>query len=324
MIPKAAVIAAILAVALPATPAGDAIAIHSTPVPLNPRDSSQERVGPLAFRGGLELKSTDKRFGGLSDLVVSADLRVLSAVSDEGHFLTARLVYDRRGFLSGVDKGVLYALHDTLGKVLDGKERQDAESLAQMADGTFLVGFERWQRIWRYPDGPGGRAEAVAAPEGLEDAPENGGLETLVPLGQDRLLALTEQKIKHGVVEGWIRSGRRWDPVGLRVVGPVRPSGGCRLPGGDLLVLERYWSKETSHDVRLVRVHAADVKAGAVLEGDVIATLLPPLTLDNFEGLACRAGSKGETLLYLLSDDNFGDDQRTLLLMFALAPRAAR
>jgi hypothetical protein len=319
LIRASAALASLLVLAGPATPPGQAILIRSTPVPLNPSDPAQDRVGPLSFRGGIELRSSDKRFGGLSDLVVSPDRKTLAAVSDEGAFLTARLVYDHRGFLSGLEDGTLHVLHDTLGKELEGKERQDAESLAQMADGSFVVGFERWHRIWRYPDGPGGRAEALPPPSGLEESPDNGGLETLVPLGGDRLLALTEQKIKDGAVEGWLRSGGRWEPLGLRIEGVVQPSGGCRLPSGDLLVLERHWSKEAGHTVKLVRVPRASIKAGSVMEGQVAATLLPPLTLDNFEGVSCRAGARGETLLYLLSDDNFGDDQRTLLLMFALS-----
>jgi len=302
----------------PASGAGEAIVVEASPVTLNPDDPSQDGVGPLAFRGGLVLRSADRRFGGVSDLVVSADRRRLAAVSDEGSFLTARLIYDRRGFLSGIGAAVLRSLRDTLGKPLEGKEHQDAESLAQMADGSFLVGFERWHRIWRYPDGPGGRAEVVDPPQGLDGSPDNGGLETLVPLGGDLVLALTEQKVKDGVVEGWLRRRRRWDPIGFRAEGLLRPSAGCRLPSGDLLVLERHYSREAGHTARLRRVPAAAIVPGAVLEGTVLATLTRPLTLDNFEGLACRAGEGGETLLYLLSDDNFGADQKTLLLMFAL------
>jgi hypothetical protein len=40
--------------------------------------------------------------------------------------------------------------------------------------------------------------------------------------------------------------------------------------------------------------------------------------IDNMEGIAVRRGPKGETLLYLISDDNFSPLQRTLLLMFEL------
>jgi len=49
-----------------------------------------------------------------------------------------------------------------------------------------------------------------------------------------------------------------------------------------------------------------------------LATLAGPMTVDNFEGIATRRGPKGETLIYLVSDDNFRSGQRTLLLMFAL------
>jgi len=55
------------------------------------------------------------------------------------------------------------------------------------------------------------------------------------------------------------------------------------------------------------------------LHGLIIAELKPPLNIDNMEGIAARSGDNGETIIYLKSDDNFDhDDQRTLLLMFAL------
>jgi hypothetical protein len=41
-----------------------------------------------------------------------------------------------------------------------------------------------------------------------------------------------------------------------------------------------------------------------------------PLTVDNFEGIASVAGADGRYRLYLLSDDNGSDAQRTLLLAF--------
>jgi hypothetical protein len=38
------------------------------------------------------------------------------------------------------------------------------------------------------------------------------------------------------------------------------------------------------------------------------------------EGIAVRSGPAGETLIYLLSDDNYSALQRTLLMMFEIAP----
>ncbi len=57
---------------------------------------------------------------------------------------------------------------------------------------------------------------------------------------------------------------------------------------------------------------------GARLDGAAVAVLRPPLTVDNLEGVAARRGAAGETLIYLVSDNNFNPFQRTLLLLFAL------
>ena len=62
---------------------------------------------------------------------------------------------------------------------------------------------------------------------------------------------------------------------------------------------------------------AAAVGAGALLQPVEVARLLPPLTLDNMEAIDVRQNERGETLVYMLSDDNNSIIQRTLLLMFA-------
>ena len=50
-----------------------------------------------------------------------------------------------------------------------------------------------------------------------------------------------------------------------------------------------------------------------------LAALHPPLSVDNFEGLAVRE-EEGRTFLYIVSDDNFSSGQRTLLMKFEVAP----
>ena len=42
------------------------------------------------------------------------------------------------------------------------------------------------------------------------------------------------------------------------------------------------------------------------------------MTVDNFEGIDVRKGPAGEIFIYLISDDNFNPEQRTLLMMFEL------
>jgi hypothetical protein len=52
--------------------------------------------------------------------------------------------------------------------------------------------------------------------------------------------------------------------------------------------------------------------------GEQIAELRPPLTLDNFEGVAVHLAPDGTTRITLVSDDNFHPLQRTLIVQFEL------
>ena len=90
------------------------------------------------------------------------------------------------------------------------------------------------------------------------------------------------------------------------------------MPDGDLLVIERSFNLIDGVAIRLQRIAAADIRPGTTLNGTTLAVLRRPVTLDNMEGIAARRGENGETLLYLISDDNFRQLQRTLLLVFAL------
>ena len=71
----------------------------------------------------------------------------------------------------------------------------------------------------------------------------------------------------------------------------------------------------------------ADLAGTGPLVPEELVRLDPPLTLDNFEGIAVRHTDSGATLLYLVSDDNGCSKragmvaprvQRTLLLLFEL------
>ncbi len=182
--------------------------------------------------------------------------------------------------------------------------------------GGIFVGFERRHRIWRYPalDGP---AKAVKAPKGLSKAPANGGLEALARLNDGRYLALSESLPADGGTRGWIGSPGHWSPLSLAVEGRFAATDAASLPDGDVIILERRFPPLGA---RLIRVRAKLLVPGATLTGDELARLEGSSTLDNMEGIAVRQGRYGETLIYLISDDNFNPLQRTLLMMFELRP----
>ncbi|HCS17148.1 MAG TPA: hypothetical protein DIW45_04585, partial [Erythrobacter sp.] len=144
----------------------------------------------------------------------------------------------------------------------------------------------------------------------------------LTELRPGRLLALTEALLVGGNrVAGWLLStGAGSDAeVFFATTRDFKPTSLATLPNGDVLVLERSYSVLAGAAARLSLIDGDSIVPGALLEGAEIARISPPLTVDNFEGLALRRDDDGGLLVYLISDDNFNPLQRTLLLMFRLA-----
>jgi hypothetical protein len=303
------------------------IDVASKPVPLNPTDPKQDKVGLLSFRGGLALTSANPHFGGFSALCLSEEGARITLVSDEGSWLTALLAHDDRGHLVGLTDTELGTLLDLDGHPLVEKEKADAEALARMPDGSMVVGFEHHHRLWRYGATNGrlqGKPTVVPPPPDLDKAPPNGGIESLVAREKGDLFALTEYWVVGGMVRGWTNGPDRWQALSYGFEGAFRPSDMARLPTGDFVVLERAYNPERGIvGIRLRRVGRKEVKGGAArIKSKPMAELGPPLSVDNFEGIGAVRGKKGESLIYLVSDDNFrAGDQRTLLLMFSLGER---
>jgi hypothetical protein len=300
----------------------ETVAVRATPVPLDPSDPSRRVVGRLEYRGGLHLTSDHPRFGGVSSIRVLPDGERLVAVTDEGSWLSARLV-QRKGQLDGVGDVEMGPLLGPDGRPPEGKDAHDAESLALCRDGTFIVGFEREHRLLRYPAGtgrPDGVPTPVASPPGLERASFNGGIEALAVLRGGALFALTEYWIEKDRIVGWTEGPDRWQRLGLRFEGALRPADGVALPRGDVLILERAYNGERGIvRVRIRQVDHGSIRAGEALGGRLVAEFAPPLLLDNYEGIAAVRDRGGEIDVYIASDDNFDRvQQRTLLLKFAL------
>ena len=277
------------------------------------------QVGRLHFLGGLDLRSAEPAFGGLSGLDVTDDGR-LTAVTDRGHWFTASIVRDRTGRLVDLTDPALGPLLDPQARPVAGEWR-DAEALERMPGGDWLVSFEGRHRVWRYAAETGGlqgRPTPFPTPKGIAAAPLNGGLEALTPLPDGRVLMLAESLRRTGGSRaGWL-VGQRTEPLGYRTERDFKPTDAALLPNGDVLVLSRYFKLLGGFKARLERIPAGAIQGGAVLKGELLARFAPPLTVDNFEGVAVARDGDGATLVYILSDDNFHFLQRTLLLLFRL------
>ena len=297
--------------------AAESIAIEAKPIPLSAEEHDRDTVGQLRYRGGLHLSTDNSRFGGLSALGISADGRRLVALSDDGQRFSARLVYDRAGNLAGLRDADLGSLAGLDGRPFSSKADGDVESMSPGVEGEIIVAFERRHRLLRYLPGVT-VPEPLPAPVEMSDLPFNNGVEALTLLADGSLLALSEGKRDRDAAVGWISDSNGWSVLTYRAADGFRVTGAATHPGGDVLVLERLFTLRGQNAIRLKRIAAATIQAGARLDGTIIAELRPPLTIDNFEGIEARRGQRGEVLVYLVSDDNFNAEQRTLLMMFEL------
>ena len=299
---------------------GASISLTTKYVALKPGAKAVQHVGRLHFLGGLELRSNEPAFGGLSGLSIAADGR-LTAVTDRGHWFRARVVRDDAGHLVDLVDAALGPLLDTKGRRVAGEWR-DAEALERLPGGDWLVSFEGRHRVWRYAAETGGlqgRPVPFSTPKGIAAAPPNGGLEALTPLPDGRILMLAESlKRTGGSRAGWLVGDGTVDTFGYRTARDFKPTDAAVLPNGDVLILSRYFKLLGGFKARLERISASAIGGGAVLKGALLARFAPPLTVDNYEGVAVTRDADGATLVYILSDDNFHLLQRTLLLLFRL------
>ncbi len=297
--------------------------VETTAVTLHPGNPGLRRVGALVWRGGLALDSGHAAFGGLSGLWIAPNGDRLLAVGDKGVWFAAALRHDARGDLAGLGAASIGSLRDVRGRAMTQRRSIDAEALTRAPGGDgFLVAFEGRHRIWRYPGAEttlAVPAESFPTPAELKAAPGNGGLEALTALADGRLFAVAEELRRGSARAGYVHQDGRWYPLAYPGEREYAPTDATQLPDGDLLVLERHFDYLTGVRVRLRRVPLEEVTPGGRITGKVIATIAPPLAVDNFEGIAARRTAAGETRVYLLSDDNFNIVQRTLLLMFVLA-----
>jgi hypothetical protein len=291
-------------------------------IPFNPEAPDQRHAGRLTWLAGFELRSTADSFGGWSGLDLLPDGSLL-AVSDLGWWMALGARRDGDGRLLSLGPAQVWPLLQPDGGASRSKRDNDAEALRRDRDGSWLVSFELRHRVQRYRPGANGLPDAagpVTGPADLASQPLNGGIESLAVLGDGRLLLLSEEgRTPAGDLKGWLRGGDgQWSALAYRVTEPFRPVDAALLPDGDVLVLERRFSRIGGVGSRLVRIPAAAILPGAVLDGEEVAQLAPPVTVDNFEGLAVGQAPSGATLLYLIADDNRSPLQRTLLLQFRL------
>jgi hypothetical protein len=307
-------------------PAPLPIQIEASPIPaFDNRDSAQLRFGDLQFRGGLALTSKNEAFGGISGLHIEPDGAHFLAVSDRGSWLRGRIVYEK-GVPVGIADAEMAPMLDADGKPMGPRGAYDAEALT-LLDGKFYVGIERVEQIVRFDiqrDGLTARGEPVAVPPDFKTLAHNKSLECLAaaPKGSaldGSLIAVTERSLdSDGNLRSFLIKGDQFERFSIKRSDDFDISDCTVLPPGDLLLLERRYSPARGVAMRIRRVPLSAIKPGALVDGKPMIEADMAFQVDNMEGIAVHRNAEGETVITLVSDDNFSVIQRNLLLQFTL------
>ena len=275
--------------------------------------------------GGLAL-------GGLSALAWDEDEARLYALSDRGALFHLRPHFEGEHLVS-VEALAAFPLRDRDNRALHGPQA-DAEALVVQGanngvagDSVLSVAFERQPRILRFS--PEGRfLDETRLPAQWRDssryADPNKALESLTWLHGAGFLSGPERPLRgaeDGIVELFSLRGGHWRY-------PLAPTPQASLvamealPDGGLLVLERgYGLMYLPIVIALRRTEIGSEHAGALLAVTTLAVLdsSQGWSVDNFEGLTRHEGLK----FFMVSDDNFNELQKTLLVYFSLVSTGA-
>ncbi len=278
-------------------------------------------TGRLEFLGGIEVRSKDNRFGGLSGIEITESGNALM-VSDTGMVISARLV--REGDrLTGLADATIKPLFPE-GAV--SKNVADVEDIAldptnmrrgvivreRQANAMLSFELENGRLTRLEPQRVGADNRILRSNKGLESvayAPDTS------PLAGD-IVAIAE-RAPRGMryIPGWIVGKGEFSIVPRD---NFDISSARFLPDGDLLLLERRFSPLAGLAVRLRLIAGDAIAVGARVDGDILLDAGLSSQIDNMEGLAVHREESGRLILTLVSDDNHNILQRTLILQFAL------
>ena len=260
------------------------------------RDPARKRFGALEFRGGIELSSPHKEFGGLSGIRMAPDGANFIAVTDKAHWVRGRIVY--RGVApTGIADAEIAPMLGPDGRTLTARGWYDTESLAD-DDGTLYVGIERVHQIVKFDYAKNGllaRAQVLPRPPAFAKLPANRGIECLAvgpkqsPLA-GTLIAISERALDDDKnIRGFLIGGKTPGEFTVKRIGEFDIVDCALLPDGGFVILERFFSWRQGVAIRLRRFPLAAIVPGAVLDGPVLMEADLGYEIDNMEGWACIA-----------------------------------
>jgi hypothetical protein len=300
---------------------GQSITVTARPLLIPPGNVDIPTALSLKLLDAWELNSKTRSFGGLSGLQASGNSLVF--MSDSGAMV--RLV---RGESDKNWRGTISALPSECSAGGPKKERDTESIITDPNTGAFWIGFEMRNGVCRIasPEYGGTR---FYQPKPMKAWPNTGGAEAMVKLRGGSFLIFAERPLDSGPIADLLLFDRDpTDPtakvtqMGYRPPTGYRPVDAAQLPDGRILVLNRRFQIPFAFSARLSIIDLPTSIRGKIWGGPIVARFDGDVLGENFEALAID--NDGENLtIWMATDDNYMDIQRTLLLRF-IWPGAAR
>lgn len=279
-------------------------------------DGAAKKLSPLEPIATYELNSDNPRFGGLSGLDF-LDGNTLLMVADKGDLFWMDIEDE-----APANSGYLALLRGADGQPLQGKSQSDAEGVTWNGEYAF-VSFERDHRVLGYDiEGCGGNARGIKVAGFAPDAfgtgsaiEKNSGLEALSVFG-DGLITGLETRVRGGAPVGKILPDTDISFDLLMDVPDYTQLVGLAMienkdSSGRLYALSRSYDPIRGNRNGIV---ISDVSPEGIISPPTVSvTFDKSLAIDNYEGIAVRSIDAHTDRIILISDDNFSDQQRTLL-----------
>lgn len=310
----ARILAAVLASSVPA---------EITVKPFPGLDREGRPVGCMTMTSGAMLFGT-KGFGGISGLDLDEDENILWMLTDTGLFFSAGDAIDGEGRLNALSSPAMWRLVDPLHR----GQRLDTESLTRSGD-VWLVTRERLNDLIEVSVGAD-TASIVRTLADLSDADvisSNKGFEAAALMGDSRVLLIAEAKDENGHAPIYILTDGTLDRAGRFQGAEDHAVTDIAIDEATdrLFILERAFSRARGPRARIsiLPLSLAMASNGGVLTPIELGRLRFFDGVDNMEGMDFYHDDDGRGHLIVISDDNFSDIQRTVIMTLALGPGCA-
>lgn len=314
----------------PRPPEDQPIAINAAPIAAPAKDTA---LGPLRLLSALHLTSKDMRFGGWSGMQFAPNGDVL-LLSDRALLMRGRFAASANGGIAGIENARIGLLRDPKGEP-PLTDDADSEGIARLRDGRYALSFELNPRLAFYDfdkDGAGAPPQDAPRLLGLEKLSRNQQLEAMTIL-PDGALFIGSERGDGGNDEALLwrvpLSAQRQTDTQIAPFARFKLPEGYSLtelaaaPNGDVYALLRLYAPLVRPKAQIRKLVFSEANGQTLVTTQLIAQLAAPFPIDNYEAMILQPRENGAPLLYVLSDDNYRDAQKTILLTFEIQEKPA-